>query len=158
MITTWSEFDIQTRLKSALLIDRYIKNWVNSKNIESAVFSSATTNLEYINEVKRIIHNIKSIPNLKNYKEKLVFMSDSECASGSIIDKITKEIQKNELHFEQLLQEKYDQVNQGEYRSGIKCRRCGSLDINWDQKQTRGADEAMTIFCKCSDCNSRWKM
>lgn len=38
------------------------------------------------------------------------------------------------------------------------CGRCKSTNITWTQKQTKGADESMTIFFECSDCGKRWKM
>ena len=40
----------------------------------------------------------------------------------------------------------------------ICCRKCKSAKITFNQKQTRSADEAMTVFCQCSDCLYRWKM
>lgn len=40
----------------------------------------------------------------------------------------------------------------------ITCRKCKSSKITFNQKQTRSADEAMTVFCQCSDCSYRWKM
>jgi DNA-directed RNA polymerase subunit M/transcription elongation factor TFIIS len=40
----------------------------------------------------------------------------------------------------------------------VRCSRCKSSDIRWDQKQTRGADESMTVFFECKNCSKRWKM
>lgn len=40
----------------------------------------------------------------------------------------------------------------------MQCSKCHSSNIVWEQKQTRGADESMTIFCQCKDCGKRWKM
>lgn len=40
----------------------------------------------------------------------------------------------------------------------IRCSRCHSSDVSWEQKQTRGADESMTIFFTCTNCDKRWKM
>tara|TARA_B110000196_G_scaffold320189_1_gene341030 strand:- start:5065 stop:5388 length:324 start_codon:yes stop_codon:yes gene_type:complete len=34
---------------------------------------------------------------------------------------------------------------------------CGSYDVEHSQMQTRGADESMTSFYFCHDCESRWK-
>ena len=38
------------------------------------------------------------------------------------------------------------------------CHKCKSKDIDWTQRQTRSADEAMTVFCECRQCGNRWKM
>lgn len=40
---------------------------------------------------------------------------------------------------------------------GIKCKKCGSENIYSESKQTRAADEAMTVFYTCLDCGNRWK-
>ncbi len=40
----------------------------------------------------------------------------------------------------------------------IRCSRCRSADVSWEQKQTRGADESMTLFFTCTNCDKRWKM
>lgn len=40
----------------------------------------------------------------------------------------------------------------------LKCRRCGSLDVDMDAKQTRSADEPMTVFARCNGCGTRWTM
>lgn len=36
------------------------------------------------------------------------------------------------------------------------CPRCKSLDVDTEQKQTRSADEPMTIFCQCTQCSLRF--
>jgi hypothetical protein len=42
-------------------------------------------------------------------------------------------------------------------KSGIfSCRRCKSFDVDTEQKQTRSADEPMTIFCTCNSCGKRF--
>ena len=39
-----------------------------------------------------------------------------------------------------------------------KCRRCGSRKCSYYELQTRSADEPMTQFFTCLDCQTRWKM
>jgi DNA-directed RNA polymerase subunit M/transcription elongation factor TFIIS len=38
----------------------------------------------------------------------------------------------------------------------FSCPRCKSQDVDTEQKQTRSADEPMTIFCQCTKCNLRF--
>jgi DNA-directed RNA polymerase subunit M/transcription elongation factor TFIIS len=40
----------------------------------------------------------------------------------------------------------------------IQCRRCKSSEVDTEQKQTRSADEPMTIFCLCRKCGQRFRM
>ena len=37
------------------------------------------------------------------------------------------------------------------------CKLCKSEDVNWHQKQTRSADEAMTVFLECANCGAKWR-
>jgi transcription elongation factor S-II len=39
-----------------------------------------------------------------------------------------------------------------------KCRRCGSRKCSYYEMQTRSADEPMTQFFTCLDCDNKWKM
>ena len=40
----------------------------------------------------------------------------------------------------------------------FKCTKCQSLDVDTEQKQTRAADEPMTVFCTCTRCGARWTL
>lgn len=45
----------------------------------------------------------------------------------------------------------------GNTTKGIfSCTRCKSFDVDTEQKQTRSADEPMTIFCTCNVCGKRF--
>ena len=37
------------------------------------------------------------------------------------------------------------------------CKLCKSENVNWSQKQTRSADEAMTVFLECANCGAKWR-
>ena len=39
----------------------------------------------------------------------------------------------------------------------LTCGKCGGSDITLRQVQTRGADEAMTVFAVCAACGNRWQ-
>ena len=62
-------------------------------------------------------------------------------------------------YFSELLREKYENVVKAQKsESLLKCRRCGSSEITYNQKQVRGADEASSIFCSCLSCKKRWRL
>ncbi len=45
-----------------------------------------------------------------------------------------------------------------EMKKGVnKCKRCGSWYTNYTTAQTRSADESSTVFCRCLECEFRWK-
>lgn len=39
----------------------------------------------------------------------------------------------------------------------IECPRCGSTETLYYEKQSRSADEAATIYCRCKKCGKAWK-
>lgn len=48
----------------------------------------------------------------------------------------------------------------GPKRKFIRCtgkKGCGSANTEWTGRQTRSADEGMTIFVVCKDCGRRWR-
>jgi DNA-directed RNA polymerase subunit M/transcription elongation factor TFIIS len=51
-----------------------------------------------------------------------------------------------------------DQIAEGCTAGALRCRRCGNDRIAVQQKQTRSADEGMTIFCSCDTCGQQWRM
>ena len=40
----------------------------------------------------------------------------------------------------------------------MKCAKCKSTEVDVEQKQTRSADEPMTLFALCTNCGTRWTM
>jgi len=47
--------------------------------------------------------------------------------------------------------------NKQEGTSQFKCGRCKKNNCTYFQLQTRSADEPMTVFVTCLECNNRWK-
>jgi transcription elongation factor S-II len=44
-----------------------------------------------------------------------------------------------------------------EYEGIFKCRKCKSKKTTYHQLQTRSADEPMTTYVTCLNCNNNWK-
>lgn len=40
---------------------------------------------------------------------------------------------------------------------GLKCKRCGSDQINVVSRQTRSSDEATSKFYTCLNCGNKWR-
>lgn len=129
-----------------------------SREIEAAIHASSSSHEMYKDKSLQILHNLKMRPNLLEAGANIVCMTDVEMSQDTIIANIENETQLRRARFDSMLQNKYDQMSDAAYRSTMKCRRCGSEDVQVEQKQTRGADEAMTVFCSCSRCSNRWTM
>ena len=61
---------------------------------------------------------------------------------------LDKKIKRDKLKYEMKPQAMTDQ---------FKCRKCGSRSCSYYEVQTRSADEPMTQFITCLDCNNHWK-
>ena len=48
-------------------------------------------------------------------------------------------------------------MNQPDYKGLFRCGRCKSYKTTYYQMQTRSADEPMTVFVTCHNCDTRWK-
>jgi len=65
----------------------------------------------------------------------------------------TRTYREETLHKEFLLQREHDATFEG----ANKCGRCKSMKTSYYQLQTRSADEPMTTFVTCHNCDKRWK-
>ena len=84
--------------------------------------------------------------------------SDKSLARGTLFQRIEDEQAARSRRFHNMLQEKYDELNDKAYEAIVRCRRCGSQEIAWEELQTRSADEAATLYCACVTCKNRWVM
>ena len=158
MLTTWKTIDPQKRKTVIQLLQNFTEDLSQSRNLESTIHGISTTLDEYIDKSQQIILNLKNNPSLVNFGINIVLFSDAQLAKGTIVECIQKESEERKKRFEQMLHEKYNLLNDKTFKETLKCRRCGSSEVQWEQKQTRSADEASTVFCSCNKCKNRWTM
>lgn len=132
-----------------------------AKEIETQVFK-----LEYFSVTDGYRNKLRSlIMNLRNKKnpelrlrlitrqvkpEKFVVMKPEDMAPESL----KKEIEK--IHEKNL----FDAQGATEKRAvtdRFTCGKCKHTKVSYYQMQTRSADEPLTTFCTCENCNNRWK-
>lgn len=147
--------DPEQRKNALILLTKY-RPFDVCRDIESAIHSKSKTKNEYNNNVLRSSWNLNNNNNLNDIN--IVFKPDNQLIEGTILQNIENETKYRSERFEKMLQEKYDSINEKKYTSLITCRRCGSEEVSYDEKQTRSADEAATIYCYCSTCQNRWIM
>lgn len=137
-----------------------------ARELEGEVFSLFPSERDYQDECRRLYSNLKMNPSLldsdpsmekETQLSSLVGSTDSFLAKGTIVERISMQDEERRSNFQKMLEDKFQSVKR-DASGGLKCRRCGSDDVSWDQKQTRSADEGSTVFCECSVCHARWKM
>ena len=111
----------------------------------------------YLSSMRCLLYNLQTNPPLRGVDAgTLATMSDEEMRKGTVLQDIEQTEEDRRSRFEAMLQERNDSVETR--HSNIRCRKCKRSNLAFEQKQTRGADEAMTVFLTCKDCGLNWKL
>ena len=123
------------------------------RDVEALCHAASATAHEYGDHVRRAAFNLHANPNVGR---EVALAHDDRLVEGTLVGRIRTEAAARKDRFEQMLQEKYDALHDPSLRAIVRCRRCGSEEVSWEEKQTRSADEAATVFCVCAKCKNRW--
>ena len=130
---------------------RYCKSIKSELKWSNRVFKN-----KYLSYGRKIVANITYTPNAPTVKSNIL----NELWNADIIAGMTHEELYPELH-EQLkyysMAKCIDAKPEQEHDGFFKCGKCKTKKTTYTQVQTRGADEPMTIFVTCLNCENRWK-
>ena len=124
-----------------------------------AKFGSDSASKEYKAKIRSLVFNLqdKKNPDLRRRvlvgdvaPEKLAHMSADELASDALRQ------EKNNMREHALFESERGALNVAT-TDAFKCGKCGKRKCAYTQAQTRSADEPMTTFVTCMNCNNRWK-
>ena len=159
MLSPWAGLPPSARNKSLVLLHNMDGDWKHSREIEAAVAALSDSLTSYKEKIAQIAFNLRQNAALRDIEVKdLIGMRNEDMSRNTPAHLIEEQNIIRRKRFEAMLEEKYEQLNSVEYKATLYCKKCGSAEVNWEQKQTRGADEAMTIFCTCATCHHRWRM
>jgi transcription elongation factor S-II len=144
-------------------LEKNTHNWA-VKRSTSLGDVAAADNHRHMNRYKhkflQIQYNLKRCPELKHKivngelkTSSVVYLSPQAlwptgpCAKG-IEDWVDKNLKKE--HTSNVLRDP-------NYKGIFKCNRCKSYKTTYYEMQTRSADEPMTVFITCHNCDTRWK-
>ena len=171
-----SSYKSDIRNKSCNLINQLLNDNQKSRQIEKDIFNSCLNysnekciiknwdnkifkNL-YISRIRNIYSNLKENSYLGNHNFKLkIINGDIDTKKISSISKydifpevwvelLSKLAEKDKLKYSLKPEAMTDM---------FKCRKCGSRSCSYYEFQTRSADEPMTQFITCLNCNNNWK-
>lgn len=126
-----------------------IKRWDNKQftDIYISKVISLYSNLDPENYVK----NDYLLPKIKNNSidpYQLAFMRPYELFPEKWKDLLDQKMKRMKVSFE----------NRAEIGTDMFfCKKCGKRNTHYYQLQTRSADEPMTTFVHCLNCDARWK-
>ena len=164
------------RNKSVTLINKYLNDNHKSRLIEKSIYNNMINISKkkhirrnwknpyfkslYISKIRSICTNINNQSYLNNtqFKNRII-NDDINCENISQLSPydifpenwqklIDQKIRKEKLKYELKPEAMTDM---------FKCNRCGSRSCTYYEVQTRSADEPMTQFITCLDCNNHWK-
>jgi len=112
----------------------------------------------YLRKTRSILFNLTHVDNIQ-FKEKILSNEIStrviaDLKPHEIYPDLYKKIFQKEKRIEEKNKEeklKYQNLN------GVECLKCKSKNTTHYELQTRSADEPMTVFYTCCDCENRWK-
>lgn len=128
--------------------------------LEKGVFDKYSENDKYRDQVRKILSNITSTPNAVNVRRRLYNQEwDCHTIGGMNSDQLYPELEearkiadKKETELKESFEKKKLEIN-----SIYTCGKCKQNKVEHYQKQTRSADEPMTVFCHCLLCGKRWR-
>lgn len=144
-----------------------------ASELEAAMFQNTKGNrANYAEKARSLAFNLRKNKNLRDNvllgatsPKELVNMSSNQMATAEkakeraeIVGKVEDSRlldweQKNENKINEMCGIKGDLLK----ASLFTCGRCKSIKTTSTQKQTRSADEPMTVFVLCLNCGNRWK-
>ena len=161
--------DFRIRNKIRCYIDRLLNNMFFSYNLEVGIYNYVLKEANqnqlvkkwdnilfrkiYFARVKTIMVNltdsiVQKITDHELKPEKVAFMTHQELSPEIWKESIAKKIIRDQNKFEVKLEATTD---------AFTCRKCGSNKCSHYLLQTRSADEPMTVYVTCLNCDKRWK-
>ena len=139
----------------SLLVHRRPKEFLLCRDVEAECHAISHTAEQYADEILRAAYNLREN---SSAGRDVPFLPDETLLRGTAAGSWRDEKNAREARFQNMLQEKYEALNDKTFETIVRCRRCGSGEVNVDEKQPRSADEAATVFCVCVQCKNRWVM
>jgi DNA-directed RNA polymerase subunit M/transcription elongation factor TFIIS len=149
-------FSLIDEIISKLPKDQQLKKDTSSRIEEGIEENSRAENGDF-NVMLYTILTVKVLQNLKN--PYVITCIKNETWQPENIAKLDKDV-LNPEKWQQLQDIRLPKNIKKEMKKGVnRCRRCQSWYVYCTgSAQLRSADEPMTNFMECSECNLRWKM
>jgi len=122
--------------------NKVLKKWENSQFVMLYLNKLRSV---YVNLTPELIDSLNS-GNIKSHS--IAFMTHQELKPDRWHNLIEAKIKRDKTKFETNIEAATDT---------FQCRKCKSKKCTYYQMQTRSADEPMTTFVTCIECDNRWK-
>ncbi len=128
---------------------------ISKENDEELKWSNKFFTENYSKNARKILANVSYTPNSKELIKKIL---NNQLESYILVKLSHYEMYPemwNKYHIRSMEKAtiKQEEVSDGMFR----CNKCKSMKTTYYQMQTRSADEPMTTFVTCMNCNTKWK-
>jgi transcription elongation factor S-II len=171
-----TSYKVNIRNQSYGLFNKVLENEKISRQIEQSIYNSSIrfsseNNIKrdwsnnifkslYLSRIRSIYTNLNEDSYLQNKNLKTKILNNdidprniSSLSKYDIFPEVWEELLKKIAEKDKL---KYE-LKPEAMTDMFKCRNCGSRSCSYYEFQTRSADEPMTQFITCLDCNNNWK-
>ena len=126
-----------------------------AREVEASCHAIAATEDEYVALLRRCAFELGSEGGVAKGTW-LVRCTDEQARAGTTVGKKDRAEEERQRNFQDIVAAKISSLDDETFATIVKCAKCGSSDVVWDEKQTRSADEGATLFCSCKACGKRW--
>ena len=132
----------------------------------TASTASVNSNMLYEMKFKQLVHNLQLNAGhlLARYApDMLVWLDDTALACTTRFEHLREETTQRARKLQEILTSMDDLPLPAvpglpDKATFLRCRKCNSTDVQFNQKQISSGDEGMTSFVTCKNCGQKWKM
>ena len=146
-------FTTDMSIEFELSILTYTKTKCKQMNLKALIWSNVQLRRIYIRKMRTILYNVAPILKLVNSGEVLVneiVSLDHQTLRPELWDPIIERIKKRAMNT--MIAD-----NENRFDGLLQCQVCSGWKTRYIEFQTRGADEPLTVFARCLDCNINWR-
>jgi DNA-directed RNA polymerase subunit M/transcription elongation factor TFIIS len=138
----------------------------SSSSSSSSLPASVNSNILYEMKFKQLIHNLNFNCQylLDRYApDMLVWLDDTSLACSTRFEHLREETTQRARKLQEIMTSLGDLPMPAvpglpDKATFLRCRKCNSTDVQFNQKQISSGDEGMTSFVTCKNCGQKWKM
>lgn len=154
----------KVRLNVCLALSEFT-NLMYARHLEESIFISCiplhtykSKSLELLEDLR--INSAHLFETASYSPSEVMTLSPEELRFNTPNDTFHREIRSRHAMYMEILSNGVANVDklQAEGCGLLICRSCKSSKVTTGLRQTRSADEGMSVFASCLDCNARWKM
>lgn len=150
---------------TVLELERGIYNWTINfaseksviKNWENPIFRHI-----YFDKVRSVVANMDQYSYVDNQRLYSRLCDEKEFAPRDIAfmspDNMFPERWREIMDIKLKREQNLGEFQRTAKTDAFKCSRCKKRECDYYERQTRSADEPMTLFITCLNCNNSWKM